>query len=95
MAVPASISGLASGLDTATIISQLMQLEAIPQNRLKTQVTTHESAITKLQDLNTKIAALFTKAEALSKAAGWSPLTATSSYDESASPRRPAPRPRR
>ena len=32
----ASISGLASGLDTATIIDQLMQLEAVPQTRLKT-----------------------------------------------------------
>ena len=31
-----SISGLASGLDTASIIAQLMQLEAIPQTRLKT-----------------------------------------------------------
>ena len=82
MAGSASISGLASWLDTATIISQLMQLEAIPQSRLKTQVTTHESAITKLQELNTKIAALFTKAEALSKPAGWSPITATSSYDK-------------
>jgi flagellar hook-associated protein 2 len=82
MAGGASISGLASGLDTATIISQLMQLEAIPQSRLKTQVTTHESAVTKLQELNTKIAALFTKAEALSKPAGWSPIAATSSYDK-------------
>src|SRR5688500_16684408 len=82
MASNASISGLASGLDTATIISQLMQLEAIPQSRLKTQVTTHESAVTKLQELNTKIAALFTKAEALSKAGGWSPIAATSSYDK-------------
>ena len=35
----ASISGLSSGMDTATIISQLMQLEAVQQNRLKTRVT--------------------------------------------------------
>ena len=33
-----SISGLASGLDTATIVSQLMQLEAIPQERIKLRV---------------------------------------------------------
>lgn len=78
----ASISGLASGMDTASIISQLMQLEAIPQSRLKTQVTTHESAITKLQELNTKIAALFTKADALAKPTGWAPIAATSSYDK-------------
>lgn len=82
MAGNASISGLASGLDTATIISQLMQLETIPQSRLKTQITTHQSAVTKLQDLNTKLAALATKAADLAKAAGWSPVTASSSYDK-------------
>lgn len=82
MAGSASISGLASGMDTATIISQLMQLEAIPQSRLKTQITTHQSALTKLQDLNTKIAALATKAADFAKASGWSPITATSSYDK-------------
>lgn len=77
-----SISGLASGLDTATIISQLMQLEAIPQSRLKTRITTEQSALSKLQDLNTKIAALATKASDLTKSSGWFPLTATSSYDK-------------
>ena len=78
----ASISGLASGLDTATIISQLMQLERIPQSRLKTQITTHQSAMTKLQELNTKLAALATKAADLAKNAGWAPIAATSSYDK-------------
>ena len=39
----ASVSGLASGLDTATIIDQLMQLEAAPQTRLKSRVTTEKS----------------------------------------------------
>jgi flagellar hook-associated protein 2 len=82
MAGSASISGLASGMDTASIISQLMQLEAIPQSRLKTQITTHQTALTKLQDLNTKIAALATKAGDLAKATGWSPVSATSSYDK-------------
>ena len=77
-----SIGGLASGMDTATIISQLMQLEAIPQSRLKTQITTHQTAVTKLQELNTKLAALATKAADLAKSAGWSPIAATSSYDK-------------
>lgn len=82
MAGSASISGLASGMDTAGIISQLMQLEAIPQSRLKTQITTHQSALTKLQDLNTKLAALATKAADLAKTSGWAPLKGTSSYDK-------------
>ena len=79
MAGSASIGGLASGLDTATIISQLMQLEAVPQSRLRTQVSTQETAVKSMQDLNAKVAALMTKAEALAKADGWSPVTSTSS----------------
>jgi flagellar hook-associated protein 2 len=78
----ASIGGLASGLDTATIISQLMSLEAVPQTRLKTQVSTQETALKTMQDLNAKVAALATKAEALAKPDGWSPVTATSSSEK-------------
>ena len=75
----ASISGLASGLDTATIINQLMQLEAAPQNRLKTRISDEKLVLTSLQALNKTIAGLATKAEALAKDTAWQPLTATSS----------------
>ena len=37
------IDGMISGLDTTTIISQLMQIEAQPQARLKTSVSTRRS----------------------------------------------------
>lgn len=79
MASSASIGGLASGLDTATIISQLMQLEAAPQTRLKTKVTDTQSTVSALQTINTKFATLSSKAELLAKSSAWSPLTATSS----------------
>lgn len=75
----ASISGLASGLDTATIINQLMQLEAAPQNRLKTRISDEKLVLTSLQALNKTVAGLATKAEALAKDTAWQPLTATSS----------------
>ncbi|MDO9494656.1 MAG: flagellar filament capping protein FliD [Nocardioides sp.] len=74
-----SISGLSSGLDTATIINQLMQLEAIPQTRLKTRVATEQSLVTTLQTLNTKVAVLGSRAEALAKPAAWAPLVSSSS----------------
>lgn len=77
----ASISGLTSGLDTATIISQLMQVEAISQNRLKSQVTTAQSTVKSLQDLNTKLAGLATSAEKLAKTTGWNPVTVSSTSD--------------
>ena len=73
----ASIGGLVSGLDTATIISQLMQLEARPQTMLKSRVTTEQKVVTALQALNTKLAGIATKAAELAKATAWSPSKAT------------------
>lgn len=74
-----SISGLSSGLDTATIIEQLMQLEAVPQSKLKSRVTSEQSVISSLQSLNTKTAVLASRAADLLKPATWSAYTATSS----------------
>jgi len=78
----ASVSGLASGLDTASIIDQLIQVEAAGQTRLKSRVTSEQSTLKLLQNLNAKIAALATQAKDLTKAAAWTPLTATSSSDK-------------
>lgn len=74
-----SISGLASGLDTASIIDQLMKLEAQPQTQLKSRLTAQKSTLSILRDLNTKIAALATQAQAAAAATGWTPVKATSS----------------
>lgn len=78
----ASISGLVSGLDTATIISQLMQLEARPQAMLKTRMGVDQKAYTSLQALNAKLATIATKAADLVKLNQWSPSTATSNNDK-------------
>lgn len=79
MASSASISGLGSGLDTASIIEQFMQLEAVPQARLKNRQTSEKAVVTALQALNTKLAALATKAGDLGKVAAWNTVTASSS----------------
>lgn len=81
MSSSASISGLASGLDTASIISQLMQLEAAPQTRLKSQMSTEKSTVSTLQGLNTKLAALATTAEALTRPTALNAVSATSSSE--------------
>src|SRR3712207_3826242 len=75
----ASISGLGSGLDTASIIEQFMQLEAASQTRLKSRLTTEKSVLSILQSLNTKVAALATRASDLLKPAAFNAVTATSS----------------
>lgn len=81
MAATSSISGLASGLDTASIVSQFMALEALPQTKLKTQVSTEQSKVTALQRLNTALQALGTKVSDLGANAtsSWSALAGTSS----------------
>jgi flagellar hook-associated protein 2 len=73
-----SISGLASGLDTASIIDQLMQLETVPQDKLKTSQDTENSLLTALRALNTDTALLASRATTLSKAATWQTLQGTS-----------------
>ncbi len=81
MAATSSIGGLASGLDTATIISQFMALEAAPQTKLKTQVTSEQSKVSALQRINTALQAIATSAAAFqSTTTGtWATLGATSS----------------
>ncbi len=79
MASSASISGLGSGLDTASIIDQFMQLEAASQTRLKTRQSTEKTVASALQAINTKLAALTTKAGDLVKPSAWNAVTATSS----------------
>lgn len=79
MASSSSISGLVSGLDTATIISQLITLEAAPQTRLKKQLSTENSVKSALQAINTQVAALATQAKELAKPGSWQALTVTSS----------------
>ena len=77
----ASVSGLSSGLDTASIISQLMQVERNPQNRLKQKKTDEEKTISIYQQLNSKFAAIGTAADALSRPTGWNTMKATTSDD--------------
>ena len=77
----ASVSGLVSGLDTATIISQLMQIEAQPQTVLRAKLGTEQSKVSTLQALNAKFAALAAKAHDLAAPSAWSPSKVTSSSD--------------
>lgn len=71
------IDGLASGLDTTSLINQLMQVEAMPQTLLKQKQSNTQTLVQALQGLNTRVASL---AEAAKKAAApesWEAYTAT------------------
>ncbi|WP_411730596.1 flagellar filament capping protein FliD [Paeniglutamicibacter sp.] len=62
-----ALDGLASGLDTTSLIKSLMQVEAIPQNILKNKVSSTKTMVSALQALNTKVADLATLATKLAK----------------------------
>lgn len=74
-----SISGLVSGMDTTSVVSQLMQIEAAPQNLLKIQLAHTQTDAAAYRDINTSFAALATAAAALTTAATWTATKATSS----------------
>src|SRR4051812_48465258 len=66
-----NISGLASGIDTSTIIDQLMSIERAPQDRLKTQVTISAARKTVLGDIETRLKNLQLAAQDLKSATLW------------------------
>src|SRR4051812_15765574 len=74
-----SISGLVSGLDTASIVSQLMQIESRPQALLKTQLSTAQTNSRALREINTALAGLSSAAQALTGSTAFTARTATSS----------------
>ena len=74
----ASVDGLVTGMDTTSIISQLMQLEAQPQTRLKTKVSEHQRVQTAYQQLNARMLAVRTAAESLTSTTTWQAVKATS-----------------
>ncbi|MGY1815468.1 flagellar filament capping protein FliD [Blastococcus sp. SYSU D00820] len=72
-------TGLISGLDTASLISQLMQVEANPQTLLKTKLSATQADAAAYRAVNTRFDALRTAAAALTADGIWSATKATSS----------------
>ena len=81
----AFIDGLASGLDTTSIVNQLMQIERRPQVALTTRRDQEEAARTELSGIRSDVNALRTLASDLRLSSGWDQLTATSSNPEAVS----------
>lgn len=74
-----SVDGLVSGLDTTTIISQLMSIEKQPQDALKTKKTDVGNEIAVYQVLNQKFSTLSSAAHDVALTSGWTAMKATSS----------------
>jgi flagellar hook-associated protein 2 len=78
-----NISGLVSGIDTTSLVNQLMTVAAKPQAMLKTQLNTQNSVSAAYTSINAKMAAVQAAADALTSGAtsgtAWSAATAVSS----------------
>lgn len=73
------MDGLSSGLNTTSMISQMMQVEAAPQTKLKTKVETAQSVISSYQSVNAKLKATKSAADSMGSLSSWRALKATSS----------------
>lgn len=74
-----AISGLASGIDTTSLISQLMAVAAAPQNALKSQLATEQRVVSAYQAINSKLTAFQAAADAVNSASTWGATKASSS----------------
>jgi flagellar hook-associated protein 2 len=77
------LSGLASGIDTSSIISQLMAINTIPQNKLKLQQSAMQARATALTGLRTELQNLRDKADALRSLTLFNPTQTVDSSDSS------------
>ena len=73
------LSGVAGSIDTTSLISQLMQVQALPQTTLKNQLSVEQAMLTAYQGINSTLTAMQTAAQALIDPTGWQVTAATSS----------------
>jgi flagellar hook-associated protein 2 len=74
-----SFAGLSSGIDTDTIVRQLIQLESLPLRRLEFQKQQLEGRRSLMEQLRTKVRGFATAASALNSAFAFEAAKATSS----------------
>lgn len=72
-------TGLISGMDTGTLVSQLVAAESAPQAALKTRLSEAQKAASAYRTVNTTFLAVSAAAETASKPESWSSTKASSS----------------
>jgi flagellar hook-associated protein 2 len=80
-----SVDGLISGMDTTTLITQLIQAEAGSQTALKTRLKSTELAASAYRTVNSTFASVRAAAEAAMKAETWTPVKASVSPSDAVS----------
>jgi flagellar hook-associated protein 2 len=77
-----SFTGLASGIDSQSIVSQLMQIEALPLQRMQQQQAILGNKQSLFAQLKSMLVAFNSSASALNTTASFNPITASSSNSE-------------
>lgn len=76
-----SVGGLASGLDTNSIITQLMQIESQPKTRMQWNKDLWSTRQSIWKNINTQLSKLGTAAQALNTPSTWTGATGATSSD--------------
>lgn len=72
-----SFAGIGTGIDTASIVQQLMQIESIPVTRMKANQAKIEARLSLYDQLSSKITALRTAASGLNSDSSFNPVTSS------------------
>jgi flagellar hook-associated protein 2 len=80
---PEQISGLASGLDTASIISALMQVDSQPMIAIQNQLKLEQARQAAYQSVSTELSSLTTAYQSLTDVTAWAPTQSVTSSDAS------------
>ena len=76
------LGGLESGLDTASIINQLMAAERAPRTQMAMRQTTAQARETQLRAVSDRLKAVRDAAQELSSVTTWNPVQSVASADE-------------
>ena len=68
---PLTLSGLASGLNTAQIIADLMQANELPQEQLQTQLNQASAVLAAYQNISKDVVTLQSASDTLESQSGW------------------------
>ncbi|MGA3217488.1 MAG: flagellar filament capping protein FliD [Acidimicrobiales bacterium] len=79
---PLTLSGLASGLDTAQIVADLMQANEQPQVQLQDQLNQASAVMAAYQNISTDVATLQSAADTLESPSGWQAWIPNSSTND-------------
>lgn len=77
-----TVGGIASGLDTTTIISQMIDIERIPIQRLEARKSNLDTVDKAWQGVSSKLSGLRSALDGLRQATDWSSFTTASSSSE-------------